>query len=292
MNFDSDDFFPTAFRIEEAVRIDDDTNTFSTNSRMIKMEPMIESISEDEENSENSGADCNKEEKIRKVHEHISAISPPQIIRLLGDRLMSIIRSLHQNGNYRHPDRIKDIMKENFDISLFRTKNEKKILFEMEVVVKAAAVYYLSIGMENIFEMYNTTEELLQEYPTFLSYDVEIWELKNLLVYRNMMRLALDIIPAKCNKHLLMRICATLEGSGKAYLTGGTQSLATTRRVLIYERESNIKRPELWILRHPFPPAKSDLLTCECGSVILKRTMWKHKTSIRHTSYLMNKLNK
>jgi len=180
-------------------------------------------------------------------------------------------------------------MKAHFNVKLFKTKNERSILFSIEVVVKAAVVYYLSVQQVSVFDKFNTVEELLGEYPSFLLEDIDSTELQYMLTYRNMMKLALEVIPAKCNKRLLMNICATLEGSGKTYITGGTQSLSTFRRVQIYEHESEIipkKRPERRVVC-PIKPSKTGgTTTCECGSVILLRTVWRHKKSKRHMAYL------
>ena len=62
-----------------------------------------------------------------------------------------------------------------------------------------------------------------------------------LLTFRAMMRTALEVIPARRNKMLLIAICALLEGSGRIYITGGTQSSATSRRMKIFEQESGVR---------------------------------------------------
>ena len=166
--------------------------------------------------------------------------------------------------------------------------------FHVEVIFKAAIVYCLSLRQEYVFDKFNTVEELLSDYPSFSDCeDFDSLELEYLVEFRNMMKVALDIIPGRCNKRLLLSICTILEGSGRSYATGGTQSLATSRRVLIYEQESGIK-PRKRIPRSlqslkqgnpsssPRPPL---MICCPCGATILKRTMWKHKKSKKHLSY-------
>ena len=114
-------------------------------------------------------------------------------------------------------------------------------------------------------------------------------ELKYLLVYRNMMKIALEIIPSKGHKALLMNICSILEGSGQTYSTGGTQSKATSRRVLIYQQESRKQRISLTRdnTGDSIKRINKHIITCNvCGSVILVRTRWKHNRSKKHLTCL------
>eukprot|EP01033_Poteriospumella_lacustris_P005463 gene5463-3893_t len=76
-------------------------------------------------------------------------------------------------------------------------------------------------------------------YPEFEVEDEQ--EQEYLLRFRNMMVLALMVVPPRFNKKLLINIAARLEGSGKEYITGGGQKPCVTRRVLIYEREGNVQ---------------------------------------------------
>eukprot|EP01038_Epipyxis_sp_PR26KG_P008209 gene8209-11108_t len=69
-------------------------------------------------------------------------------------------------------------------------------------------------------------------------------ELNYLLVFRNIMAVALKFIPSHLNKDLLMKICARLEGSGLEYISGGGSKPATMRRVKIYEVEGHVTKSE------------------------------------------------
>ena len=156
---------------------------------------------------------------------------------------------------------------------------------DISIALQAIIVYYLSLLHENVSELFNSVEELIAEYPSFSSENnLDIDELRYLLIFRNMMTIALTIIPAKGNKHSLVSICSLLEGSGRTYLTGGDQSRAKLRRVMIYELESNccsVKRPRK-------KPPQETRITCTCGASILKRTLWKHRRSLKHFSKSIN----
>lgn len=94
---------------------------------------------------------------------------------------------------------------------------------------------------------YKSVEELKQNYPQFAQRNLFDDELQLLLRFRNLMRIALVIIDAQSNKHVLLKIAGRLEGSHREYITGGGQTLAVKCRVEIYEREGAVqpkKRPE------------------------------------------------
>jgi len=181
------------------------------------------------------------------------------------------------------------MMKRYFNVRLFQSKNEKKILLTVEAILKSTVVYYLSLVQTDNVGAFSIVDELLKEYPEFAASDVDAAELNYLLVYRNMMKIALKVISPRRNKRLLMDICSLLECSGRVYITGGTQSLSTSRRVRIYEHEADVqqtKRPNRIIV-----PKVVDKTTtiCECGSEILQRTIWRHNTSKRHIAFLKRK---
>lgn len=222
------------------------------------------------------------------VFDYIFANCEKKMKVIFGHRLREIIESF--NSEDLNIKFVKEIMKKNFDLKLFSTDEERSFLQEVEIVLKASVIYYLSLLPENVFEKFNTIEELLAEYPTFVSDELEPVEFQFLLNYRNMMAIGLSVIPAKGNKKLLMSACALLEGSRKRYITGGTQSKATARRVLIYERESNISPVKRSVPKVSKKVASSnqsrEKLLCCCGAIILKRTNWKHLKSSKHKSFI------
>ena len=119
-----------------------------------------------------------------------------------------------------------------------------------------------------------SVDELLRRYPDFVEVK-ERQELQYLLAFRNIIRIALLVIPPLSNKQLLLNIGGRLEGSGNEYITGTSQKICVTRRVIIYEQEGSIavqkkklQIPHLHLQpQAPGPPAtqlpSSGTSTCE-----------------------------
>mmetsp|Transcript_17027 Transcript_17027/g.18448 ORF Transcript_17027/g.18448 Transcript_17027/m.18448 type:complete len:526 (+) Transcript_17027:151-1728(+) len=127
-----------------------------------------------------------------------------------------------------------------FDTNLFQTEQQKLLLTQIQLILKTTYVLILSNSEESKKLLYSNVQELLHNYPQFLSEDEE--ELQYLLKFRNYLKIALLIIPARLNKQLLIKIAARLEGSGTEYITGGGQKACVTRRCDIYEREGNVAK--------------------------------------------------
>lgn len=108
----------------------------------------------------------------------------------------------------------------------------------IHLILRTAYVLILSYHPQNQHLMSGDVHQLLKDYPQFQGQDEE--ELRYLLHFRNYLRLALIIIPARLSKQLLIKIAARLEGSRKEYITGGGQKQCVTRRVDIYENEGHI----------------------------------------------------
>lgn len=81
--------------------------------------------------------------------------------------------------------------------------------------------------------------ELIHRYPSFAEEDAQ--EISYLLIFRNLLAIALTFVPAKGNKILLIKMIERLEGSNNEYVTGSGQKPAVTRRVIIYETEGSVK---------------------------------------------------
>jgi len=223
---------------------------------------------------------------IYEAYKKVDSICPRAVRRVLGPKLYEIIYSTCSSNSISILS-LKNLMKENFNRKLFTSKKEKEFMFNVEVTLKAAIVYYLSLQNEQGCNAFNSTDDLLQEYglyPMFASASMDETEIQYILNFRNMLKFALQVIPANRNKMLLINICSVLEGSGRVYVTGGTQSVATSRRMQIYEHESGLqkrRRPE----RRQEEVKKEkpkQMVTCSCGAVILKRTVWKHSQSKKH----------
>jgi hypothetical protein len=122
-----------------------------------------------------------------------------------------------------------------FDVQAFQTEKQKLALSQIHVILRTTYVLILSHHASVQELQWNSLSTLLQHYPQFVDQDEH--ELRYLLRFRNMLRVALLIIPPRLNKQLLLKVAGHLEGSGKEYITGGGQKPCVTRRVQIYERE-------------------------------------------------------
>lgn len=198
------------------------------------------------------------------------------------------------------------------------TKEVKKFEFNVEVVLKASLVYAVSLQARYNYPVYLDPATFFADYQQYLyviECPVDPTEMAYLLNFRRFMKISLDYIPAKRNKQLLIAICALLEGSGRVYITGGTQSVATSWRTYIFEYESGLEkvcRPsrskagvaaaaaaaaavageepgggtgEEQLRKREDMAKKKKMITCDCGAVILRRTMWKHAQSKRHIQF-------
>lgn len=126
-----------------------------------------------------------------------------------------------------------ELIREKFDTP--ERKSEVRRL--MVTAFTLAQCYY----PESQTLFWTNVDTLLQNYPHFREANLSQEELHYLLKFRNMMRIALEVVPAKDNKTTLMKVAAKLEGSGKEYVTGGGQKADVIRRVQIYEHEGEIR---------------------------------------------------
>ena len=201
---------------------------------------------------------------------------------------------------------MKSLLSDHFDIKNIITKEEKDLLLKVEMVLKAGIVYFISLKDSNTHDDMDSIEELLsvyKKYSVFCDSSLDSTEKEYLLIFRNMMKRALRVINPKRNKLLLVNVCSLLEGSGRMYVTGGTQSAATSRRLQIFEHESGEqkrRRPERVQVRvrvsscSKVKPSRDDrkqMVTCDCGAVILKRTIWKHNQSKKHMEFKARQLS-
>lgn len=244
-------------------------------------------ITDDE--SEKSVNSTEIEDLVSKTINKINSVSSRDVKIFLQPTLQKIISSTCSKPITQST--MKCLLRDNFDVKNISTKEERDLLLKAEAVLKAGLVYFLSLKSLNIHDEIDTVDEFLavySQYPLFSKPSIDQLEGKFLLSFRNMMKKALQVIPAKRNKHLLVTICSLLEGSGRLYVTGGTQSVATSRRLQIYEHESGEqkrRRPER-MRTAPKKPASKQMVTCDCGAVILKRTIWKHNQSKKHLEFI------
>jgi hypothetical protein len=134
---------------------------------------------------------------------------------------------------------VRKLTEKYFDSDSFKTEQQKLLLTQIQLILRTAYVVILSYH-ENIQPLlWKDVSTLLEHYPQFQGQEED--ELRYLLNFRNFLRVALIIIPARLNKQLLLKIAAKLEGSRNEYITGGGQKPCVTRRVEIYEQEGNIQ---------------------------------------------------
>lgn len=115
--------------------------------------------------------------------------------------------------------------------------DEKRLCFE------AAFLLLYSNKEEADDAKIRTIPAFLQKYPEFKDDAmIEPTEQETLMKFRNMMKLAQSFIPAKNHKeHLMDLVTRLVEGRDQKYVTGSGEKPATRRRVLIYEREGEIR---------------------------------------------------
>ena len=123
----------------------------------------------------------------------------------------------------------------NENMSRWKKTDERRLCFEVAFIM----LYNFIRKQENAHLMFESLDQLLAAYPEFQ--EVEEAELKTLLTFRNVMKIAQLVIAPKNHKTHLLDIATRLaEGKNKKYITGSGQTPGTTRRVLIYEREGNM----------------------------------------------------
>jgi hypothetical protein len=134
-----------------------------------------------------------------------------------------------------------DIKKVANKYSLFgKVSTEQKAAeLVVERIFQTTTVYVLAMREENRAIQWATVDDLLFHYPQFVEASDD--ERLRLLRFRNAMRVALTVLPAKRNKDRLLRIASKLEGAGRDYITGTGQSEDVDRRVAIYEMEGGVE---------------------------------------------------
>lgn len=109
----------------------------------------------------------------------------------------------------------------------------KEIWSEMNILFKCCYVLILSLRDDSL--MWLDQRQFLENYrsPEFQNLTED--EVQKLMVFRNAMKLSLQLIEAKHHKGELLEIAGRL--SGRVVTTGGGQTMDTTRCVMIYEQE-------------------------------------------------------
>lgn len=129
----------------------------------------------------------------------------------------------------------------------YQSKDQLELLEKMKIILMTTTVYLFSLAPSSSVFLFSSTEELLKEYPQWneqlnLEKEEDRKELNWLLQFRNFMKLALLLVPARNNKIFLLRVVERLEGSNIEYITGTGQRPAVTRRATdIFHHESGLQ---------------------------------------------------
>mmetsp|Transcript_21785 Transcript_21785/g.29993 ORF Transcript_21785/g.29993 Transcript_21785/m.29993 type:complete len:520 (-) Transcript_21785:267-1826(-) len=159
---------------------------------------------------------------------------------LIADKLWLFLQ--HSNNIDITEQTTKRCVEKYYEVHTFDdpAKPERKIVLnQIRLVFKCC--YVLVLGYHPLLRYYRwtTVDELVTNYPDFANLP-DKQELLYLLAFRNIIRIALLIIPPQGNKQLLLNIGGRLEGSGNEYITGTGQKVCVTRRVAIYEQEGKV----------------------------------------------------
>eukprot|EP01036_Dinobryon_divergens_P037332 gene37332-48820_t len=183
-----------------------------------------------------------KESDLKEIFEFLKATfyDVPFFDSLIGEKLWLFLQ--HSNSFEITEASTKRCVERYYDVSSFDdpTKPERKIVLnQIRLVFKCCTV--LLLGYHPLLRSYRWTsiDELIRRYPDFVEIE-EMRELQYLLAFRNIIRVALLVIPPLSNKQLLLNIGGRLEGSGHEYITGTGQKICVTRRVIIYEQEGRV----------------------------------------------------
>lgn len=125
------------------------------------------------------------------------------------------------------------------DITCRKKSDPQRLLYE------AAFIMFFALHPDNQTLkqqlVFADVETFLIKYPEFSTIKDEA-EIGKLFLFRNVMVMAQQVLSARYHKnHLLDLVTRISEGKDQKYVTGGGQTPATNRRVLIYEREGDIK---------------------------------------------------
>jgi len=109
-----------------------------------------------------------------------------------------------------------------YDASQFQTNHQKLVLWIVRLIFKATFVLIISYYKENRELIWSSVDRLVAEYGHHEEFrDLDPREKNYLLNFRNAIKIAQLIIPAKNNKGSLLLIAGSLEGSRNEYVTGG-----------------------------------------------------------------------
>jgi len=118
----------------------------------------------------------------------------------------------------------KKVVERYYDEDKYNTNELKLIWSQLNLIFKTCYVLIYSYHEEQQDLFWNDINTLLLNYPLFNKISNDIHELNLLLKFRNMLRITIELIPARLNKQIILKIAARLEGSQNEYITGNRYS--------------------------------------------------------------------
>lgn len=165
--------------------------------------------------------------------------------RLVAHKIDSIINDLH---SFEDIDKktTKVLIERYFEEDKFKELGEsgEYILAQIKVIVTACYVLFALHAPENSQYLWSDSSHLVRMYPQFAQQDYD--DLQILLRFRNILRVALLIVPPHKNKKFLLDIGGRLEGREQytEYITGSGQKDSVKMRLIIYYTEANLSTTE------------------------------------------------
>lgn len=114
----------------------------------------------------------------------------------------------------------KKVVERYYDEDKYNTNELKLIWSQLNLIFKTCYVLIYSYHEKQQYLLWKDVNILLLNYPSFNTIFNDIHELNLLLKFRNMLRITIELIPARLNKQIILKIAARLEGSQNEYITG------------------------------------------------------------------------
>jgi len=114
----------------------------------------------------------------------------------------------------------KKVVERYYDEDKYNTNELKIIWQQLQLIYKTCYVLIYSYHDNQQKLIWNDINILLLNYPQFYNIINDKNELNLLLNFRNMLKITINLIPARLNKQIILKIAARLEGSQNEYITG------------------------------------------------------------------------
>eukprot|EP01006_Ploeotia_vitrea_P028655 TRINITY_DN61311_c0_g2_i1.p1 TRINITY_DN61311_c0_g2~~TRINITY_DN61311_c0_g2_i1.p1 ORF type:complete len:876 (+),score=-33.26 TRINITY_DN61311_c0_g2_i1:22-2649(+) len=165
-----------------------------------------------------------------------------EIVHKHREKLLKVMPIYHtyMYSNNLHQKTYKYILEEAQKVGYVKAKadSEDTMLFE------ACFIVLLHFKPDIREKLIMDFQSFLNFYPSFKTdKEIDDKEIMKLLLFHNMMTLALQVIHAKFKKqHLIELVTRLSEGNQKKYCLGGGQSVFVNRRVTIYETVGGVTK--------------------------------------------------